>query len=102
VWQIWLNRDYRAYARLSSSPQQFEAPTWSPSRRMRVYVRKDLVAWPGARPPAGTETDEDPYAARLNGPAPLQSIGAAGEQPGLPVPRGLVVAPDGSLYVATR
>ncbi|NMB90392.1 MAG: hypothetical protein GYA17_18685, partial [Chloroflexi bacterium] len=101
VWQIWLNRDYRAYARLSSSPQQFEAPTWSPSRRMRVYVRKDLVAWPGARPPAGTETDEDPYAARLNGPAPLQSIGAAGEQPGqFQSPRGLAVAPDGSLYVA--
>ncbi len=104
VWQIWLNRDYRAYANLTGQMTQFAPETWQPAERMRVYIRKDVAAktWSTRVTLASTETEQvDPYAKQMVDFQPLQVIGSAGTQPGqFQAPRGIKVAPDGSLYIA--
>ncbi len=64
LWQIWLNRDYTEYAEVTSNGT-LTLPSWQPSDRMRLYVRKDIASqvWNlGASP---TQLDEilvaDPY-----------------------------------------
>ena len=104
VFNIWLNRDYSAYAKLNGKEKEFDLETWSPGARMRVYIRKDIIAqiWDyGASPAMPTEEDIDPYAANMISLPPQQVIGSAGTAPGqFQAPRGLRVASDGSLYVA--
>jgi predicted membrane-bound mannosyltransferase/DNA-binding beta-propeller fold protein YncE len=101
IFEVWLNRDYTKYAEVTGEANLTQAD-WSPSDRMRMYVRKDLAAeiWDyGAVPVAAPE--EDPY---KDGAIQLEAdavFGAAGTEPGqLNAPRGLATAPDGSLYVA--
>lgn len=104
VWQIWLNRDYRAYASLTGQTTQFAPESWQPAERMRVYIRKDVAAktWSTSVTLASTQTEQvDPYAKQRVDFQPLQVIGSAGTQPGqFQSPRGIKVAPDGSLYIA--
>ena len=106
VFNIWLNRDYTEFAKLQE-PNQAAALTledWSPAARMRVYIRKDIVAkiWNyGASPVITSPEVTDPYAGKLVNLKPVQVAGATGSAPGqFQAPRGIKVAPDGSLYVA--
>ncbi len=43
TWQIWFNRDYRAYAALKNS-DAFTLTNWNTVERMRAYIRKDIAA----------------------------------------------------------
>lgn len=103
VLDIWLNRDYTKYASLTAQVGPLSPETWSPAARMRVYIRRDIVSqiWEyGASPvPLSPETI-DPYSAKMEELAPAQVLGSTGSQPGqFQAPRGIEVAPDGSIYV---
>ncbi len=104
VFDIWLNRDYREYARLTSQVGPLSPETWSPAATMRMYVRKDIVGqiWDyGVSPAMISQEEIDPAKAKTIELAPVQVIGSTGSEPGqFQAPRGLKVAPDGSLYVA--
>jgi DNA-binding beta-propeller fold protein YncE len=101
IFDIWLNRDYPKYAEVTGETALTQ-DNWSPSDRMRLYVRKDIAAqiWNyGAVPVPAAE--DDPY---KDGVIQLNAdsiFGTAGAEPGqLSTPRGLAVAPDASIYVA--
>ena len=104
VFQIWFNRDYTEYAQLTNQVAQLSPEAWSPGARMRVYIRKDVVAkiWNyGASPAIASPSATDPYASKMVTLSPIKVIGSSGDQPGqFNAPRGIAVAPDGSLYVA--
>lgn len=104
LWDIWLNRDYTRYASLTGS-ETLTLENWQPSARMRMYVRKDVVAkiWKyGVQPAVVSEPMVDPYAGKIIELAPDGNvIGLAGSEPGaLQAPRGIALAEDGSIYVA--
>ncbi len=112
LFQIWLNRDFTLYFQIQrgvlNTPDAAEVnmanilADWQPSDRMRLYIRNDIVAkmWNyGATPTAPTE--EDPYAKKQVTLIADKVLGSAGTEPGqFNAPRGIAVAPDGSLYVA--
>ncbi len=104
IFDIWLNRDYTQYARLTGKEKEFSLENWSPGARMRLYIRKDIVAqiWNyGASPAVANPEEIDPYASKITDLQPVQVIGAPGAQPGLfDAPRGITVAQDSTLYVA--
>jgi uncharacterized protein (TIGR03663 family) len=103
LWDIWLNRDYTAYGELTGGDYSLER--WNPSDRMKLYLRSDIAAlvWDYGVTPAALEPVEyvDPY---LDGMADLNAVavvGSSGAGPGqFSRPRGVAIAPDGSLYVA--
>lgn len=103
IFQIWLNRDYTLYGQATN--RDMSLPNWSPAARMRLYVRKDVVAqlWNYGVAPAELATEpQDPFdqSKELKLSAD-RIIGQVGNQPGqFQRPRDLVVAADGSLYVA--
>ncbi len=101
IFQIWLNRDYSQYASLVN--KDLSLPNWEPARRMHLYLRKDIASqlWTYGTGPAPGEVVADPYEGNQI-TLPAETIfGASGSEPGqLMGPRGLVAAPDGSLYVA--
>ncbi len=103
VWEIWLNRDYSLYGELKGT-NEFNLATWSPSEKLRFYIRKDIVSkiWNyGVLPSIQETVQEDPYAAAMTTLVPEKVIGTPGETGGLfNAPRSLAIAPDGSLYVA--
>jgi DNA-binding beta-propeller fold protein YncE/4-amino-4-deoxy-L-arabinose transferase-like glycosyltransferase len=103
LFDIWMYRDYREYARLTNS-QTLTLENWQPAGRMRFYIRKDVVSqiWNyGAAPMAQSPVAEDPYLGGMRTISPDLAIGSPGSQPGqLQKPRGIAIAPDGSLYVA--
>jgi DNA-binding beta-propeller fold protein YncE len=104
VFEIWLNRDYSRYARLTNQESIFRPETWSPAARVRLYVRKDIIAniWEyGASPVTTAPEDRDPFLANMIELSPIHVVGGSGSQPGeFLAPRGMAFAPDGSLYVA--
>jgi DNA-binding beta-propeller fold protein YncE/4-amino-4-deoxy-L-arabinose transferase-like glycosyltransferase len=103
LFDIWLNRDYSEYARITNN-QSLTLENWQPSGRMRLYIRKDIVSqiWNyGAAPAAQAQVEEDPYLAGMKSFSPDLAIGTTGSQAGqLLKPRGIAVAPDGTIYVA--
>ena len=103
IFQIWLNRDYTLYGQLTNN-SNLTLETWQPSSKMRLYVRKDIVAqiWNyGTAPAVSTTTQTDPYAGKLITLKTDASFGTAGAEAGqFNAPRGMAVAPDGTLYVA--
>ncbi|MEJ5314307.1 MULTISPECIES: glycosyltransferase family 39 protein [Anaerolinea] len=104
LWDIWLNRDYRKYAQLTNRTD-LTLENWSPAARMRLYIRKDVIGkmWEYGIPPQAIEetTPEDPYQAGMINLTPDRVIGASGTNPGeFQAPRGMAIAPDGTLYVA--
>ncbi len=104
VFNIWLNRDYSEYATLTSQTGVLSPETWSPAAKMRVYIRRDIVSeiWEfGASPAVLSPAETDPYAEKMVTLSPVQVIGASGSEQGqFQAPRGIKIAPDGSIYVA--
>jgi sugar lactone lactonase YvrE len=103
VWEIWLNRDYTLYGQLKGT-NEFDLATWSPSEKLRLYIRKDIVSkiWNYGVLPSTQETVKtDPYAAGMTQYTPDRTVGSAGSEAGQwNAPRSVAFAPDGSVYVA--
>lgn len=106
VFQIWFNRDYTAYAQLTGN-QNLTLEKWEPSAKLRFYVRKDIVAqiWNyGVLPEQVPTVETDPYQkgmVQLTPELVVGQVGVGGNLPGqFQNPRGVAVAPDGSIYVA--
>ncbi len=104
VWDIVWDRDYRAFARLKDPEDPFTLKTWPNRQEFRLYVRKDLAqqVWNYRLGPEGAESVTpqatplpDPY---LAGEKMLPPVSSAALANG--APRGMAVAPDGTLYVA--
>ena len=102
IFQIWLNRDYTQYAELKGTDMSL--PNWSPSDRMRLYVRKDIASqvWNfGAVPVAAEEVMADPYEGKEISLLADITLGINGTALGeFEKPRDIALAPDGSLFVA--
>jgi DNA-binding beta-propeller fold protein YncE len=101
LWDIWFNRDYSAYAKLTG--ENLTLSDWPGGEHFRLYVRKDIAVkiWQyGAEaftPPAIV----DPYAGSVRTLKAEAVWGQNGAEPGSFIqPRGIAVAPDGSVYVA--
>jgi uncharacterized protein (TIGR03663 family) len=100
LWEIWLNRDYEDYGRITG--KDFSLTNWDPAQRMKLYVRKDIAAliWDYGIAPVTFEPEifVDPYEDKLlNLAADLILGGSGGQYSG---PRGVAVAPNGEIYVA--
>jgi predicted membrane-bound mannosyltransferase/DNA-binding beta-propeller fold protein YncE len=101
LFNIWLNRDYTRYSQLVN--RDMSLANWSPSDRMRLYIRKDVAAqiWEYGIGVSADAVIADPYEGKGVVLTPDFSLGFSGAEPGqFNAPRGLVVAPDGSLYIA--
>lgn len=103
LWNIWWNRDYTLYGRLTN--QSFDLSKWPLADRMRLYVRKDIAAqiWTYGVGPTVLEpvTARDPYAAARQVLSATLIFGGQGQADGqFERQRGVAIAPDGSVYVA--
>jgi DNA-binding beta-propeller fold protein YncE len=102
IFDIWLNRDYTKYAAVTGETT-LTPENWSPSDRMRMYVRKDVAAkiWDYGAAAVAASGPTDPYAGKQIQLTADAIIGAGGSEPGqLNAPRAVAVAEDGSVYVA--
>jgi DNA-binding beta-propeller fold protein YncE len=102
VFQIWFNRNYQPYADLEKR-SDLTLADWQPSQRMRLYIRKDIVAqmWNYGGVIANKPPQPDPYVAGKITLGPDRVFGSAGTAPGqLNAPRQMAFAADGSIYVA--
>ena len=99
LWDIWFHRDYTAYGQLTGG--NFALDRWSPSDRMKLYIRRDVAAliWDyGVAPQSLQEVSLiDPYA---EGSIQLAANPVIGDEAGLSNPRGVAVTADGDLLVA--
>jgi DNA-binding beta-propeller fold protein YncE len=101
LFDIWLNRDYKKYGQVTGKDMSLE--NWSPSDRMRLYIRKDITAqlWNYGSAPAAQPIQADPYEGKQVVIAADKIWGQPGTEPGqFQRPRDLAFAPDGSLYIA--
>jgi hypothetical protein len=100
LWDIWLERDYSAYAALIGQPLTLQ--DWALEQDMKLYIRKDIanLLWSqGAE--ASIYQFEDPYADAMQPADPLITLGGFGQAEGqFSGPRDIAFAPDGSFYVA--
>jgi uncharacterized protein (TIGR03663 family) len=101
LFQIWLNRDFTEYGEVVG--RDMSLPKWQPAELMRMYIRKDITSqiWNYGVGPSTEEIVADPY----EGTEVLLNadiiFGAAGSEAGqFQRPRGVVAAPDGTIYVA--
>ena len=103
IFNIWLDRDYTLYAQAKNN-QNLTLETWLPSEKTRLYIRKDIAAqmWQYSTAESLQQTVEaDPYAEKMISKLPDGFIGMGGDVPGeLNGPRGIDIAPDGTIYVA--
>ncbi len=103
LFEMWWDRDYTLYASVTNNPN-FTLETWSPNNRIKLYIRKDIVSqmWEyGILPTETAAIITDPYAASLQILTAEKVVGSAGDLAGqFNAPRGVAVAPDGSIYVA--
>lgn len=97
IFQIWLNRDYSEYAAVTGE-NGLTLSSWQPSDRMELFIRKDIAAqiWEYGIP-QGTAVQSDPY---KKGAIVLPSDQILGSSNQLKTPRGIAIAPDGSVLVA--
>ena len=105
IFYIWLDRDYSRYGKLvgPDKGREVNLTTWSPSAHMRLYLRKDLAAqiWKYGVAPSVEATVADPYEKNQLVVQADNLIGGPDGKNGIfQRPRGIAVAPDGSLYVA--
>jgi sugar lactone lactonase YvrE len=102
IIDIWLNRDYSAYA-AATGHTDLTLATWQPSDEMRMYIRKDVAQqiWKyGALPVQQTAVEVDPYQNKTVILTADQIIDTTAVTPPFNAPRALAFAPDGSFYVA--
>ncbi len=104
LFQIWLNRDYRLYAKVTGQTG-LTLSTWEPSDKMRLYIRKDVAAqiwnYGVTAPRTTTEPIAYPYEEGLITVEADLVFGSQGSEAGqFNAPRGIALAPDGSLYIA--
>ncbi len=103
LWEIWLNRDYTAYGEVVGT--DFSLDNWVLADRMKLYIRTDVAAliWDYGITPTEFEPVEyvDPYAELMESLEAELILGGSGGGPGqFSGPRGLAIAPDGSIYIA--
>jgi len=101
LFQIWLNRDYTLYGKLTN--KDMSLTNWYPSSRMRLYIRKDIVSqlWNYGTTISPEEIIADPYEGKQVQLSADKMFGSPGADPGqFNRPRDLAVALDGTLYVA--
>ncbi|MBE0411958.1 MAG: TIGR03663 family protein [Anaerolineales bacterium] len=101
IFQIWFNRDYTLYGELTG--RDMTLPNWEPSARMRMYIRKDITAqlWNYGAAPAPEDIFTDPYENKELQLFADMILGNPGQEPGnFQGPRGLAIAPDGSIFIA--
>ena len=103
IFDIWLNRDYKQYAAATNN-SSLTLETWSPSEKIRLYIRKDIIAemWNYGTAPVLPESNfEDPYEGKYIELIPDTYFGFEGSEPGMFVePHGIAFAPDNTFYVA--
>ncbi len=102
IFQIWLNRDYTAYAAAKGRPD-LTISTWQPSNTMRMYIRQDVASqiWNYGVMPVTTGAAEDPTEGKyvllaadlIFDTLPSTTVAMA-------APRSLAFAADGTFYVA--
>jgi DNA-binding beta-propeller fold protein YncE len=101
IFDIWLNRDYTRFAQLNNLDMSL--PNWDPAQRFRLYIRKDIAAkiWNYGVAPSPEQAVIDPYQGKGILVAADKILGGPGNGSGqFNRPRGIAVAPDGSLYIA--
>jgi predicted membrane-bound mannosyltransferase/sugar lactone lactonase YvrE len=101
ILQIWLNRDYKLYGQLVG--QDMSLQNWRPSEKMRLYIRKDVVAqlWDYGSTASTIPVQADPYEGKQLTINADEVIGSPGSEPGqFQNPRDIALAPDDTLYVA--
>src|SRR4030042_357707 len=101
IFQIWLNRDYKLYSQQVG--QDMSLQNWNPSEKMRLYIRKDVVAqlWDYGSTASNIPVQADPYEGKQLSLTADQGIGTGGSESGqFQNPRDLALAPDGTIYVA--
>lgn len=98
ILDIWMSRDYTRYGEIYQ--KDVSLPNWDPSEHFRLYVRKDIASllWSYSTNPQASATG--PYEGKLASLTADRIIGEPGIEAGqFTSPRGIAVAPDGSLYV---
>jgi len=100
--QIWLNRDYTAYAQ-AKGRSDLTVATWEPSSKMRLYIRKDVAEqmWNYGVAPVASETIVDPTEGKyvtLSADLVL-NVTQPGQLP-LSSPRTFAFAKDGTVYIS--
>lgn len=101
LYDIWLMRDYDIYGQAIG--RDFSLPNWSPSDRMRMYIRKDVASqlWDYGVGLGEEEIIIDPYEGKQLALIPDQILSANPNGGGLfSAPRDIAVAPNGDMYVA--
>ncbi|MBE0672301.1 MAG: TIGR03663 family protein [Anaerolineales bacterium] len=102
IIQIWLNRDYTAYAQ-ALGRQDLTISTWQPADKMRLYIRQDVAAqiWNYGVAPTTTELAEDPTEGKFIQLAADMMFDSTQANPVvMNAPRALAFAKDGTIYVA--
>jgi len=103
LFNIWFDRDYSLYSQVNDN-QHLTLETWLPSEKMRLYIRKDIASqmWQYNTQASIEQTIEtDPYESKITSRQPDGFISMSGSAPGnLNTPRGIDIAPDGTIYVA--
>ncbi|MBN1440594.1 MAG: SMP-30/gluconolactonase/LRE family protein [Anaerolineales bacterium] len=100
--QIWFNRDFSGWG-MYTGKGGYSYQDWSLAERLYIYFRKDLLDHLGGAPEsaAGGALTFDPYELSWIDLVPDFTVGYTGAGPGeFFAPRGIALAPDGSLYVA--
>ncbi len=100
IFQVWLNRDYTKYAQLVG--QDMSLQNWTPSEKMRLYIRKDVVSqlWDYGSTASAAPIQADPYEGKQVAINADKIVGMPGNEPGqLQNPRDVAIGPDGSLYI---
>lgn len=101
LYQIWLNRDYTLYGKLTN--KDMSLTNWYPSNRMRLYIRKDIAnsLWNYGVSATAEEVVADPYEGKQIVISADRIFGSIGTETGqFQKPHGIAVAPDGSIYIA--
>lgn len=99
VFNIWLNRDYTKYAEVTGSAGT-TPENWDPSDHMRLYIKKDVAQtiWKYGAPPVPEKPSV--YEGKMTTLTADLVVGGAGAEAQFNSPRGIGLAPDGTLYVA--
>ncbi len=101
IINIWLNRDYTAYA-AATGHADLTLAAWQPSDQMRMYIKKDVAQqiWKYGALPTQQTSDVDPYQGKTVTLNADQIIDSTKLPSPMNAPRSLAFAADGTFYVA--